>query len=118
MTGGTPAGEHQTGEDHVEDGLQRERTALAWTRTALSLMVAGSLLIEYLGAPFDDVYHLPGYSALSAGAAVLWLTARDQRWRAKTDDDAAQLRPGRALGVGIAAFGLGIASLLIVAAGR
>ena len=110
--------EHRTDADDVEDGLQRERTALAWTRTGLSLMVAGSLLIRYLGAPFDDVYHLPAYSALGAGAAMLWLAARDQRWRTKADGPAVQLRPGRALVVGIAAFGLGVASLLIVAVGR
>lgn len=106
------------GDQQVEDGLQRERTALAWTRTALALMVAGSLLIKYLGAPFFDVYHLPAYSALAGGTAILWLTARDQRWRTKTTADVVQLRPARALAVGIATFALGIASLLIVALGR
>jgi hypothetical protein len=118
VTGSTPDGQDTTGEDHVEHGLQRERTALAWTRTGLSLMVAGSLLIRYLGAPFDDVYHLPAYSALGAGAAVLWLAARDQRWRSRAGGPAVRLRPVRALAVGIAAFCLGVASLLIVAVGR
>jgi uncharacterized membrane protein YidH (DUF202 family) len=109
-----PAG----GDQHVEDGLQHERTALAWTRTALALMVAGSLLIRYLGAPFFDVYHLPAYSALAGGIAVLWLTARDQRWRTKTTAHAVQLRPTRVLAVGLTAFAVGAASLLIVAVGR
>jgi uncharacterized membrane protein YidH (DUF202 family) len=111
------SGSEPVGGDHdVEDGLQRERTALAWTRTALALMVAGSLLIRYLGAPFFDVYHVPAYSALASGLVLLWLAARDQRWRAKPDT--APVRPGRTLAVGIAAFTVGVASLLIVAVGR
>ena len=117
MTGRTPADGHDAGHD-IEDGLPHERTALAWTRTALSLVVAGSLLIRYLGAPFSDVYHLPAYSALAAGTAILWLSARDQRLQTRHNESTSQLRPGRALVVGITAFGLGVASLLIVAAGR
>ena len=117
MSGSTPADGHNADHD-VEDGLPHERTALAWTRTALSLIVAGSLLIRYLGGPFSDVYHLPAYSALGGGTAILWLSARDQRLQTRNNESTSQLRPGRALVVGLAAFGLGVASLLIVAVGR
>jgi uncharacterized membrane protein YidH (DUF202 family) len=98
-----------------EDGLQRERTALAWNRTALALIVAGSLLIEHLGPPFFDLVHLPAYSALIAGFVVLWLAATDDRLRSKSGTGTAQLRPRRAWGVGLVTLMLNVASLLIVA---
>jgi uncharacterized membrane protein YidH (DUF202 family) len=98
-----------------EDGLQRERTALAWNRTALALIVAGSLLIKHLGPPFFDLSHLPAYLALVAGAVVLWLAATDDRWRSKSATGVTQLRPRRAWGVGLITLALNIASLLIVA---
>jgi uncharacterized membrane protein YidH (DUF202 family) len=98
-----------------EDGLQRERTALAWNRTALALIVAGSLLIQHLGPPFFDLIHLPAYCALIAGVVVLWLAATDDRWRSKSASGIAQLRPRRAWGVGLVTLTLNIASLLIVA---
>jgi uncharacterized membrane protein YidH (DUF202 family) len=104
-----PAGE-------FEDGLQRERTALAWNRTALALVVAGILLIRYLGAPYFDLFHLPAYSTLVAGIVVLWLAAIDDRWRSHSGS--AQLRPRRAWAVGMITLALNISSLLIVAFGR
>ena len=99
-----------------EDGLQRERTALAWNRTALALIVAGSLLIRYLGAPYFDLFHLPAYSTVVAGVVVLWLAATDARWR--SHGGTAELRPRRAWGVGLITLALNISSLLIVAFGR
>ena len=99
-----------------EDGLQRERTALAWNRTALALIVAGSLLIRYLGAPYFDLFHLPAYSTVVAGVVVLWLAATDDRWRSHSGT--AELRPRRAWGVGLITLALNISSLLIVAFGR
>jgi uncharacterized membrane protein YidH (DUF202 family) len=104
--------------EQFEDGLQGERTALAWNRTALSLVVAGSLSIQHLGAPYFDLFHLPAYCALVAGAVVLWLAATDDRWRSKSTVGAAQLRPRRAWGVGLVTLALNTASLLIVAFGR
>jgi uncharacterized membrane protein YidH (DUF202 family) len=103
------------GPGQFEDGLQRERTALAWNRTALALIVAGSLLTEHLGPPFFDLFHLPAYCALVAGVAVLWLAATDSRWRSKSATGVAQLRPRRAWGVGLITLTLNLASLLIVA---
>lgn len=111
MTGPPPG-------DQFEDGLQRERTALAWNRTALALLVCGSLLIRHLGSPLFDLRHVPAYVALAAGAAVLVLAARDERFRTRGDLRVAQLRPWRAWVVGVIALTLNVASLLIVAAGR
>jgi uncharacterized membrane protein YidH (DUF202 family) len=104
-----PAGE-------FEDGLQRERTALAWNRTALALIAAGSLLIQHLGAPYFDLLHLPAYSTVVAGIVVLWLAATDDRWRSHSGT--AELRPTRAWAVGLVTLALNISSLLIVALGR
>jgi uncharacterized membrane protein YidH (DUF202 family) len=116
--GGDPdtPGEHLP--EQFEDGLQRERTALAWNRTALALIVAGSLSIQHLGAPYLDVVHVPAYAALMAGVVVLWLAATDARWQSKSATGAAQLRPRRAWGVGLIALALNVASLLTVTLGR
>lgn len=51
-----------------EAGLQRERTALAWNRTALAIMACGALLVRAgLGTPLVQV---PGLAALGAGAVL------------------------------------------------
>ena len=100
-----------------EDGLQRERTALAWNRTALALLVVGSFLTRFIGPPYFDLAHAPGYTALIAGGVVLWLSTHDERWRTKADTRG-QLRPVRAWGIGIVTLLLNVASLVIVATGR
>lgn len=110
MTGHEPS-------DQFEDGLQRERTALAWTRTALALMVASSVLIRYLGAPYFGLTYLPAYVTLVAGVVVLWQAARDGRWQAKNGGSTAQLRPSRAWFVGVIALAVNVASLLTVTIG-
>lgn len=100
--------------DLFEDGLQRERTALAWNRTAMALIVASSALIGYRGTPYLDLLHIPAYIGNVAGIVVLWLAARDERWQAKIGADAAQLRPSRAWIVGALTLALSIMSLLII----
>jgi uncharacterized membrane protein YidH (DUF202 family) len=102
--------------DQFEDGLQRERTALAWTRTALTLIVASSVLIRYLGTPYYGLVYVPAYVTLVAGIVVLWLAARDDRWQTKNGVLTAQLRPSRAWIVGVTSLVVNVASLLIVIA--
>lgn len=123
MNAGEPAGrDHRESvpvpPEQFEDGLQHERTALAWQRTALSLIVAGSLSIEHLGAPYFDLFHIPAYCALIAGGVVLWLAATDHRWRSGPSPVSAQLRPRRAWGVGLVTLALNVSSLLIVVLSR
>jgi len=104
--------------EQFEDGLQRERTALAWTRTALALIVASSVLLRYLGAPYFGLAYVPAYVTLVAGIVVLWLAARDDRLQGKDAAGAAQLRPSRAWTVGVIAFTVNVASLLSIALRR
>lgn len=52
----------------VEHGVQVERTALAWTRTALAVVVNGALLIRLADAPALQVL---GVLASVAGCALV-----------------------------------------------
>jgi uncharacterized membrane protein YidH (DUF202 family) len=106
------------GEEQFESGLQRERTALAWNRTALALLVAGSLLTRHIGPPYFDLAHAPGYAALVAGVAVLWYSVHDERWRTEAATHVAQLRPQLAWGIGLVTLLLNVVSLVLVATGR
>ena len=60
------------GPDQVtDDGLQRERTTLAWNRTALIMIVAGALQLRAGGG--QPLYQVPGALIVALGA---WLLAR------------------------------------------
>jgi uncharacterized membrane protein YidH (DUF202 family) len=88
--------DHSDGDDDVDDptdgpapaagrvfdaGLQHERTALAWDRTALGLMVVGALTLRAVGAPFTTLRHVPGHLTLMVGLGLLWAGARRYRRR-------------------------------------
>lgn len=62
---------------HVfDEGLQQERTALAWDRTGLSLVVVALLYLRGAGAPFVRPAQLPAYLGLALGTSMLFLGAR------------------------------------------
>jgi putative membrane protein len=96
-------------------GLQHERTALAWDRTALGLIVVGAFTVRGVGGPFGELLHLPGYLAIAFGAVLLWLGARRYRHR---DHDlregSSPVRPRLVILTGVATVGLGVTSLLLV----
>ncbi len=52
-------------------GLQRERTALAWNRTAVALVVAGAIFLTAGGPPYRPVRHAPGLVAIALGAVFV-----------------------------------------------
>lgn len=61
---------------YFDTGLQHERTALAWERTAIATMVAGTLLARY-GAEASNVLLVPvGLGQVVFGALVLVWAAR------------------------------------------
>ncbi len=64
----------------VGGGLQHERTALAWGRTAIAMMVAGVLLARYASEQLHVIVGLLGVVQVVGGGALLY-------WAAIHDDE-------------------------------
>lgn len=84
-------------------GLQPERTALAWERTAISMMVVGVLLALYAA---DDAHWFTAFAGLAqtvAGSAVLvWAGFHYRRLHGPIKRGDGVVHPGAAKAVGIA----------------
>lgn len=52
-------------------GGQQERTALAWDRTGVALMVVGGLYVRGGQPPYHHVRHWPGLLVLVLGASLI-----------------------------------------------
>lgn len=59
-----------------DQGLQHERTALAWERTAIATMVAGVLLARYAAESLHFAFALAGLAQVVAGGVLLLWSAR------------------------------------------
>jgi uncharacterized membrane protein YidH (DUF202 family) len=59
-----------------DPGLQHERTALAWERTAIAGMVAGTLLARYAAVALHPAWASLGIAAVVLGAVLLVWTGR------------------------------------------
>jgi uncharacterized membrane protein YidH (DUF202 family) len=59
-----------------DPGLQHERTALAWERTAIAGMVAGVLLARYTAASLPPFLAVFGVTQVVLGSCVLVWSAR------------------------------------------
>jgi uncharacterized membrane protein YidH (DUF202 family) len=59
-----------------DPGLQHERTALAWERTAIASMVAGVLLARYASEEVHYSFAVVGLMEVVVGALVLVWSAR------------------------------------------
>jgi uncharacterized membrane protein YidH (DUF202 family) len=116
---GDPDGSGPPPLDRVFDvGLQHERTALAWDRTGLSLLVVGALTLRSGGPPFDDLLHAPGYAAMAVGAGLL--VAGGRRYRRRELDlrhGESPVHPRLVLLTGFAALGVSLAALVLVLTG-
>lgn len=63
--------------DSVFDpGLQHERTALAWERTAIASMVAGVLIARYASQSLHFAFAFVGLAQVVVGAGLLVWSAR------------------------------------------
>lgn len=102
-----------------DPGLQHERTALAWERTAIASMVAGVLMARYASESLHFTFAFIGLAEVVAGAGLLL-------WSAKHYDDLhGPLRAGespihptaaRVVGVGAVFFtGAALVLALIIA---
>lgn len=60
--------------ESFDDGLQHERTALAWERTAISLMVSGIILARYAARDGHISIAFVGLLQTAFGGAVLMWT--------------------------------------------
>lgn len=103
-------------------GLQHERTALAWERTAIASMVAGVLMARYAAAAIHVAAGAVGVAQVVFGAALLV-------WSARHYDDlhgplragVSPIHPGAARVVGIGAIvfaGTGLALAIVIALTR
>jgi uncharacterized membrane protein YidH (DUF202 family) len=59
-----------------DDGLQHERTALAWERTAISTMVGGVLLARYAAGALHWGFAAFGLATVVSGGVLLVWSAR------------------------------------------
>lgn len=115
----------------VDTGLQPERTALAWSRTALSMVVGGAVGVRVLPTLLGPVGLVVALGVVVAGA-VLGLVARRRADRAvavlgRAGAEGGVLPDGRLLLVlaavcsaaaGVAAVGLVVTALVPTLGGR
>lgn len=88
--------------DQVGGGLQPERTALAWERTAIAMMVAGVILARYGVQDLHFTIGLIGIGQVVAGGAVLaWAMRHDQELHRPDSPPEAMAQVGMARLVGI-----------------
>ncbi len=59
-----------------DQGLQAERTALAWERTAIASMVAGVLMARYAAQSLNFLFAFLGLAQVVVGAGLLLWSAR------------------------------------------
>ena len=95
----------------LDAGLQRERTALAWDRTALALILVGALVVRSMGDR-TPLWQVPGYLAVAWGAVLLALDAGPRRRpRAAAD---APLRTRRIRATGVVVVAISCVALVLV----
>lgn len=91
----------------VDPGLQQERTALAWERTAISVMVAGVLLARFAASNASAILAGAGVAQSVVGAlALVWagLHYQDLHTTIRTGDSVVHPAAARLLGLSTIAF--------------
>ena len=98
-------------------GLQHERTALAWERTAISTMVAGALLGRWAAEDAAALFGVFGIMQVAFGGALLaWAGRHYEDLHGPLRSGVNPTHPQAVLVVGIATtMGIGAALALAVA---
>lgn len=108
---------------HFDPAVQHERTALAWERTAISMMVAGVLLARYAASESHFVVALAGLAWVATGGVVLvWTGYRYEALHGPLREGQSPVHPRavRFVGVSTVAFtglGLVLAAIFILVDG-
>jgi len=102
-----------------DPGLQHERTALAWERTAIASMVGGVLMARYASQSLPFVFAFVGLAGVIAGAALLLWSAKhydDLHGPLRSGDSPVHPTAARVVGLAAVVFtGAGLVLALIIA---
>lgn len=103
-----------------DGGLQQERTALAWERTAISMMVAGVLLAHFAAREGYLVIAVAGIAqTILGGALLMWTTHHyiGNQIPIEAGEDIVHPGAARLVGLGTVVFsgvGLSLAIALLI----
>ena len=101
----------------AEDGLQDERTTLAWERTAITTMAIGVLIARYATRSLHWAFGVAGLLAVVVGSAILvWSGQRydDMQRAIERGDSPAHTTATRVVGA-LTVIVTGVATVLAIA---
>lgn len=100
-----------------DDGMQAERTALAWERTSFSLMVVGALMVRQAATNDFILFEVAGLGGVVVGAGVLvWAGIHYDELHAPLQEGVSPVHPLATRILGLASiFGIGLAMVMTIA---
>jgi uncharacterized membrane protein YidH (DUF202 family) len=100
-----------------DDGLQDERTTLAWERTAIATMAIGLLIARYASLSLHWAFGVAGLTAVAVGSGVLvWAGQRYDEMQDHIERGANPVHPQATRRIGLLAVVLtGVATTLAIA---
>jgi uncharacterized membrane protein YidH (DUF202 family) len=105
-----------------DPGLQHERTALAWERTAIAVMIAGVLLARYAAETVHYTIAFVGVGQVVIGAGLLvWSGRHYEELHGPLRAGVSPVHPvaARIIGVATVVFsGFGLLLAVLIALGR
>lgn len=104
-------------DESFDRGLQHERTALAWERTSVAIMVSGIILARHAASLGSVVGALAGLLQTALGGVVLvWAGVHydDLHGPLRTGADVVHPRAARLIGFATVVF-IGVALVVVVA---
>ncbi len=118
-----PTSAHPPRPDRVFDaGLQHERTALAWERTAIATMVAGALLGRWAAEDAAPLFGVLGIVQVAFGGALLaWAGTHYEELHGPLREGSSPTHPTATWVVGLATtigIGAALALALVVTLNR